>query len=298
MKHPFEALKSDYESWVAHAVVRPEKEEEVLLVARHILDNREKFRAGCEATAVPLLWAGPSFYRESNLDFRTSPAQGDRWDRKSINVPAGRGPFHDFSEAQIDAYRIDHLDRVGAGNWTLELACYYWESFNGWAYRDKWHIRSPYDVGGLSIQQNGKYIADHVFRWVMDSQLGCLAIALKMMQLDPTVALPSSAGTTPWPNGIPPATPMAAVVSAEWVQAALNYAIAANPELHARVMDLGGDDLLRVDGNYGRKTHIAVRAFEVTEHIQVDGIAGPEVVGKLQKIVGPDWKPPEPTDVQ
>ncbi len=47
---------------------------------------------------------------------------------------------------------------------------------------------APYLWGGTTIQQPGKFVADHKFdKRVMDKQLGCAAIMKVIAQLDDTV---------------------------------------------------------------------------------------------------------------
>jgi lysozyme family protein len=54
-----------------------------------------------------------------------------------VHAPRGRGPFPNWAAAAIDAYKIDHLDQVGADNWFWERACYEEELFNGFGYRGR-----------------------------------------------------------------------------------------------------------------------------------------------------------------
>jgi len=153
-------------------------------------------------TGVPLVWIAASFEREASSNFALSAAQGDRWNRVSVHVPAGRGPFDSWEAAALDAYHIDHLDRVGAGHWTWELGCYFGEAFNGPGYRAH-GIPSPYLWGGTTIQKRGKYVADGVFdATVMDSQLGIIPIMRRMIELEP--GLDFTAGRPPTP---PPPIP-------------------------------------------------------------------------------------------
>ena len=297
--HPFDALKSDYASWIDAAAIRPDIEAELDHVCdKVLLPGLPRLKNGCDAVKVPLVWAAPSFYRESSYDFRTSPAQGDRWDRRSIHVPAGLGPYPDFTAAQVAAYKIDGLDKV-ARPWTLELACYYWELFNGFGYRDAHRIRSPYVVGGLTEQQKGKYVADGVWGEVLDQQLGCLAMYLRLVKDDPSLALPREGGVAAppmVPDAAPPPSPMHQLRGAEWIQAALDEVAKRQPEFLSAVALAGGDahlqPILRVDGLLGKNTRTVVRAFETWRHLDLDaGVPGEQVVGELDSILGSGWQP-------
>ena len=293
MQHPFDGLKSDYASWIDNAKIRPECVAEVDAVGKHLVAVADRFRPGCDATRVPIVWAAPSFQRESSCDFRTSPAQGDRWDRRSIHVPAGLGPYASFTDAQIAAYKIDGLDRV-TRPWTLELACYYWEIFNGLGYRDAHHIRSPYVVGALTEQQRGKYVSDGVWGNVLDSQLGTLAMYLAMVAIDPSLTLPRESGVVApalVPDAAPPVSPIHALRDMVWTQSALDEVMKRDAKFSALVTARGGE-VLRPDGAMGSKTRTVVRAFEEYSSIDVDaGIPGPQVLGALDKLLGADWRP-------
>lgn len=157
-------------------------------------------------TGIPLVWIAASFEREASSDFSRSPAQGDPWNRKSVHVPAGRGPFRSWEEAAEDAYDLDGLDKVGQGNWSWELGCYYGELFNGPGYHNH-GIPSPYLWGGTNIQQPGKYIRDGEFDpTVMDSQLGIIPIMRRMIDIDPSLDFTKHVSTAP-PPAIPAPSP-------------------------------------------------------------------------------------------
>jgi len=295
MMHLFPSLAPDYAAWIDHAQVRPEVEGELDEVCRKaLIPGLPKLKAGCDELGVPLVWAAASFYREAGYDFRDSPAQGDRWDARSIHVPAGLGPYRSFTDAQVAAYRIDGIEKY-AGQWTLELALFLWELFNGFGYRDRWRIRSPYDVAGTTIQQKGKYIADGQFSYgVMDQQLGCLAMYLGMVALDASLALPRQAGvaTVAAPAPQPSPSPIHVVRDVAWTQAALDKVMTDDAAFLALVKR-SGIDVLRVDGDLGKKTRTAVRAFEQYRGLEVDaGLPGSQVVGELDKILGDGWTPP------
>lgn len=122
--------------------------------------------------------------RESDCNFKCSPAQGDSLQRRSTHVPRGRipdkEPPYTFEQAAYDSYF--NVDRLDLKNWknikgTLD-AC---TGFNGWGPEYK-GIPSSYVWGATSVQRPGKYIRDGVWSsTAVDSQLGVAAI-LKAMQ--------------------------------------------------------------------------------------------------------------------
>lgn len=158
---------------------------ELRKIAKNICDAKERYQAIEKVSGVPWYWIGPTHVRESDQNWARSLAQGDRWDRVSVHVPAGRGPFASFEAAAIDALQLDGLTRVV--DWRLEKLLYYWETYNGWGYHAH-GIPSPYVWGATSIQVPGKYVADN--KWsstAVDGQPGCAAMLKCIMDLDPSV---------------------------------------------------------------------------------------------------------------
>lgn len=278
MQYPFAALQSEYSTLLGQ--MRITRESEVDAVAKRLISyvSAGRYKAGCDATGVPQKDAAASFEREASSNFRDGPAQGDPIDRPSVNVPRGIGPFATWTLAQIKAYQIDGLDKIGLANWTWERSCYEWELFNGFGYRAH-GIHSPYLWAGTNVYTRGKYVADG--EWSageVDSQLGVIPMMFRICQLRPDLALPAPfpvaaalASGAPAPIIVPPAPPPDGLHDAETLQADLNklpvgdFASGYNAELP-----------LTVDGSYGRETKRAVMAFQRVAGITVDGLAGPE----------------------
>lgn len=263
MKHPFEALKPEYSQLLSVMAVRPEKRELVDKAAVRIIGFRQRFEQVTAADGVPVIFQGPSFYREADLDFAKNPAQG--WPLTSISrIIPHNGPFRTWFDAAVAAYRENGLDRVGVGNWTWELICFYAEMFNGFGYRDFHRMHSPYLWGGTNIQTVGKYTADDEFDAAhMDEQLGVIPIAKRIAEIAPDLALPFVIAP-PIHSGI--AAPDTGV-DTKWVQHQMNL--------------LGWQPPLAEDGSYGGKTLVAVQHFQKSWGLKVD-FAGPETIGALK----------------
>lgn len=256
MIQPFEKLGPEYEKWVANCRPRPEKVSVIDSVARRLTrsESLTNFALVHKNLGIPELITIPSFERECGCNFACSPAQGDRWDHVSVHVPKGRGPFKSWYDAAYDTYHnLDRLD-VHSAPFSMAYACYWWEKINGFGYRAH-GLRSPYIVGGTNLQQPGKYVADGEFdSSVMDSQLGCLPIAMRMLELHPELSMGDALNVVSLPIvQAPPVQPVPAafggtLTGARWVQASLNVVLHLNPPL-------------KVDGSYGVKTNAAVRLF-------------------------------------
>lgn len=205
MARTYETLKAGYDADLASMVVT--KPDAVDKVARRLVALYRAGRYGAvpAKTGIPIVWIAASFEREASSDFRCSPAQGDRWDRPSVHVPAHRGGFPSWEASALDAYHLDGLDKIGEDHWSWALACYYGELFNGFGYRGK-GIPSPYLWGGTNIQRRGKYVRDGEYdSTVMDSQLGIIPIMKRMVEIEPSLAI-GDKGVTPMPT-VPPPTP-------------------------------------------------------------------------------------------
>ena len=74
------------------------------VVARHLVspDVRSRYQAVAVKTGVPWPVIAVIHERECSQDWTGSLAQGDPWDRISVHVPAGRGPFKSWEEAAIE----------------------------------------------------------------------------------------------------------------------------------------------------------------------------------------------------
>jgi lysozyme family protein len=159
---------------------------EAALVAKRLLLHRDRFLALQARCSVPALWVMPVFERE-NPSFDSYLGNGDTLSHRTTHVPRGRGPFDSWESGAADALALDHITKVS--EWTWPMACYEWELWNGFGPRN--HGRpSGYVWAGTSIYQGGKYVADGVWsRGTIDHQLGCVAIAKAIADLDPEITL-------------------------------------------------------------------------------------------------------------
>lgn len=275
MQYPYAVLASEYDALLARMVIT--RTSEVEAVAHKLLGfvDQGRYAPVSAAVGVPQTWMATSFEREASSNFNDSPAQGDPWNRRSVHVPAGRGPFASWADAAKDAYHIDGLDAVGASNWTAARACYEGEVFNGMGYRAH-GIHSPYLWAGTNNYTTGKYVADGQFDPShADTQLGIVPVMLHMIALRPALALPGA---------MPPSVVAPAIVpqpapqglgqhgdhDTAWLQHALN------------VLKVEGTPLAE-DGNFGRHTRRAVVAFQAAHGLDADGIAGPLTTAQIEK---------------
>lgn len=145
-------------------------------VADRILANKSIYQDIEKKTGVPWWFIGVVHYREANLSQAANLAQGDPWNKKSVHVPAGRGPFKSFQEAAIDALTKCPPYAARNKDWSVGGALTMFEKYNGLGYAQM-GIPSPYVWAGTDQYVRGKYIADGKFSaTAVDRQLGCAGI--------------------------------------------------------------------------------------------------------------------------
>lgn len=259
MRYSFSELKSSIASQWAAMKILPQYLPALDRTAAKLVADKNRYLSLERRSTVPALVTMVIAERESGADPRMSLAQGDRWDRVSVHVPKGRGPFKSWEDAAVDALQIDGLDKVGRENWTIELAIFYQEKFNGFGYR-RYGVPSAYIWAATNIYQGGKFVADGKFvRFAWDTQLGVAALMARIIKADSSLALPS---VTP---ALPENHPVR-VAESEFPETKV---------IQKRLNELGAKPSLAVDGIYGAKTKQAAREFQARHHLQDDGIVGP-----------------------
>jgi lysozyme family protein len=209
--------------------------------------------------------------RESSLDFTTHLGQGDPLNKKTVNIPAGRGPFlgpDAFERGAVDAL-VYCAPKAAVANkdWSISGMLTYLERYNGMGYANR-GIPSPYLWAGTNQYKQGKYISDGVFSaTTVDQQLGCAGLILAIDALDDGIDFeaPDLERVSFPTTGLSPDEDKHDTV---WLQWALN-ALGAVPQL-------------QVDGIYGGGTRIAVRHYQEGHKLQIDGLAGKQTINSIK----------------
>jgi lysozyme family protein len=182
-------------------------------VARHLADPsaKQRYQSVSATTSVPWYAIAVIHERECSQDWTKSLGQGDPWNRVSVHVPSGRGPFCSWEEAAIDA--LVNCPPYAARNrdWSIGGTLTKLEEYNGLGYASRGRP-SPYIWSGTDQYTSGKYVRDGIYDPnAVDTQLGCAGLLLAMMALDPTVSFtggtiastrPASATRDPFPSDI------------------------------------------------------------------------------------------------
>ncbi len=171
-------------------------------VARHLVapGAKAKYQKVSAKTGVPWPIIAVIHERECSQNWMGSLAQGDPWNRVSIHVPAGRGPFVSWEEAAVDALVNCAPHAARNRDWSIGAALTKLEEYNGLGYAARGRP-SPYIWSGTDQYRCGKYLRDGIYDPdVVDSQLGCAGLLMAMMALDSSISFSHAA---------PPARPSA-----------------------------------------------------------------------------------------
>ena len=182
-----EKLKSLNTARWLKAKINPDHGTQFLDVARRLVEAKSRYQQVSLQTGVPWWFIAVVHERESSQNWNGSLAQGDPWDRVSVHVPAGRGPFNSWEEAAVDA--LVNCSPFAARNkdWSIGGTLTMLEEYNGLGYANR-GIASPYVWSGTNQYTSGKYVRDGVFDPdVVDRQLGCAGLLLAMKSIDPSV---------------------------------------------------------------------------------------------------------------
>ena len=179
---------------------------------------KARYQAVEAKTGVPWFIIAVIHERESSQDWRGSLAQGDPWNKVSVHVPAGRGPFNSWEEAAIDALAACPPFLARRKDWSLGAALTALETYNGTGYASR-GLPSPYLWAGTDQYTSGKYVRDGVYDPSrVDSQMGCAALLMALMALDPTITFTGAKIIPPLqqpkPVPMPPPTPAPSIWSA------------------------------------------------------------------------------------
>src|SRR6266849_2922798 len=160
---------------------------------------KARYQFVAEKTGVPWFFIAVLHERESSQNWNASLAQGDPWNKVSVHVPAGRGPFMSWQDAAIDALVNCSPHAARNKDWSPGALLTLLEEYNGLGYASR-GLPSPYVWAGTDQYKSGKFVRDGVFNPdAVDGQLGCAGLLLAMMALDPSIDLskPASAGAPP-----------------------------------------------------------------------------------------------------
>lgn len=173
---------------------KPTRGSEAVRVARRLCQAKKRYQSVAAETGVPWPVIAVIHERESSQDWNASLAQDDPWNRISVHVPAGRGPFASWEAAAIDALARCPPFLARHRDWPIAGALTALETYNGTGYAAR-GVPSLYLWAGTDQYRSGKDVRDGVYdREKIDAQLGCAALIMAMMAIDPGIAFRRSDG--------------------------------------------------------------------------------------------------------
>jgi lysozyme family protein len=141
-----------------------------------IIEHKLEYMAVQTKTGVPWWVVACIHYRESSLNFKTCLHNGDPLGTVTVHVPKGRGPFHNWEDAAVDALIFDGADKNK--DWSIGGSLDFMEKYNGLGYRRK-RVHSCYlfSCTGV-IRPYGRYTSDGIYNpiAVTDDYLGVACI--------------------------------------------------------------------------------------------------------------------------
>lgn len=156
-------------------------------ISHDLVNAKARYQAVEAKTEVPWSIIAVIHERESSQSWASSLAQGDPWNRVSIHVPKGRGPFASWEDAAIDALDVCPPHAAQWGDWSIAGALTLLEQYNGVGYFLH-GMPSPYIWSSTDQYHRGKYIADgHFDPNAIDHQTGCAALLQRMTLIDPSI---------------------------------------------------------------------------------------------------------------
>jgi lysozyme family protein len=170
------------------ASVKPELTQFIDGISHRLVAAKPRYQTVEAVTGIPWAVIGVIHERESSQSWFASLAQGDPWNKASIHVPRGRGPFASWEAAAIDALMDCYPYAARWKDWSIGGSLCLLEQYNGEGY---WNmgLPSPYLWAGTDRYSHGKYIADgHFDPNAVDHQVGCSALLSRMTVIDPTIA--------------------------------------------------------------------------------------------------------------
>ena len=103
-------------------------------VALRLCKTKARYQSVEAQTGVPWPVIAVIHERESSQKWNASLAQGDPWNRVSVHVPAGRGPFDCWEAAAIDALAKCPPFLARRKDWSIAGALTALETYNGIGY--------------------------------------------------------------------------------------------------------------------------------------------------------------------
>jgi lysozyme family protein len=152
--------------------------------ADKIMENKDKYKKVATDIGLSFPWVvvGLIHMMESSFNFDKNLHNGESWNKKTVFVPKGRGPFLSWEEAAVDALCLK--TSIMPLVWTMDSIAFFLEQYNGLGYAKR-NVNSPYlwsfSNHGVGV---GKYIYDGTYsKEAVSDQCGAMVV-LKYMAVN------------------------------------------------------------------------------------------------------------------
>lgn len=128
-----------------------------------ILKGKKRYIEVQRRTGVPWFFVGILHFKECSCDFSLTIHNGDPWNKKTVRVPEGLGPWKSWEDAAVDALYSKKIYQVPFSGWSYVRMLNEFESFNGMGNRAR-GISSAYVYAFTNMSKEvGTYPYDHVW---------------------------------------------------------------------------------------------------------------------------------------
>ena len=178
----FELLRAEYAKLFETCLINPARAGEVAWHRERLLKYRPQYDEVSSQTNVPWWFVGIVHALEASFNFAGHLHNGDPLTGRTVQVPAGRpakwNPPSDWVSSAVDALRFKGYD--GVDDWSLPIALYRFESYNGFGYRGR-NLNSPYLWSFSNHYSAGKFVRDGKFDASAVSKQCGAAVMLKAL---------------------------------------------------------------------------------------------------------------------
>jgi lysozyme family protein len=190
----YTALKADYESMFAAAVIRPKWIAEATNMANRIAKNKSRYEIPAAKLGVPWFVLGLIHVRESGANFGKHMHNGDPLTARTTRVPAGQpatgNPPFSWEDSAFDAINTKNKTswkQIPSNEWGIAAILWRLATYNGWGY-EPYGRANPYLWSGTQWYGDppliGKFIRDNVYSaTAIDGQVGVATVTKRAVEL-------------------------------------------------------------------------------------------------------------------
>lgn len=187
------ALRDEYREMYNSLQVNAEKNNEVNGILNKIITNRSRYEHVATLLNIPWYFIAVVHQMEASGSFNTHLHNGDPLTERTVQVPRGYPkigtPPFTWEESALDAMIYEGYKDVTC--WSLTAILYRFEKYNGFGYRNRTTINSPYLWSYSQHYEKGKFVGDGVFDPNPVSKQPGAAVLLKQLiqKLSPEIKL-------------------------------------------------------------------------------------------------------------